>query len=370
MKTKDIVTSVFSIAIKVIVLIVAAMFIYRYATAAYDYGYRVFGEKPMTEGEGRTVSVTIGSGMGTKEIGEALYITQNDFITAKDGTIATLAEQKDKFQKKYEEMIEAVRTGAADISQADVEEARKLYERSLQEYNAYARTHVEETKKSLEERIKIATANYKQLVQRYKSGDKSVTQEMIANAKYTMETLQAEYNAMPAAAEKTGTNISKGLAKGMTADEATNRIKGAVQTVFNKINTLFNGMFQIKSPSRVMRKTGVFIGQGLALGIEDTAATVEKSSNKLSDIVKGSFSAGTFDFGRIKNTYASIGKLRSSGIAETQSRINNISNSTSKNINGGVNVTINQAKLDTDADVERMGEKLADIIIRKGMEWG
>lgn len=72
MKTKDIVTSVFSIAIKVIVLIVAAMFIYRYATAAYDYGYRVFGEKPMTEGEGRTVSVTIGSGMGTKEIGELL----------------------------------------------------------------------------------------------------------------------------------------------------------------------------------------------------------------------------------------------------------------------------------------------------------
>ena len=77
-----------------------------------------------------------------------------------------------------------------------------------------------------------------------------------------------------------------------------------------------------------------------------------------------------FDFGRIKNTYASIGKLRSNGIAETQSRVNNISNSTSKNINGGVNVTINQAKLDTDADVERMGEKLADIIIRKGMEWG
>ena len=103
---------------------------------------------------------------------------------------------------------------------------------------------------------------------------------------------------------------------------------------------------------------------------ERGGATVEKSSNKLSDIVKGSFSAGTFDFGRIKNTYASIGKLRSSGIAETQSRINNISNSTSKNINGGVNVTINQAKLDTDADVERMGEKLADIIIRKGMEWG
>ena len=175
---------------------------------------------------------------------------------------------------------------------------------------------------------------------------------------------------IPFFAKKTGTNISKGLAEGMTVDEATNRIKGAVQTVFNKINTLFNGMFQIKSPSRVMRKTGVFIGQGLALGIEDTAATVEKSSNKLSDIVKGSFSAGTFDFGRIKNTYASIGKLRSSGIAETQSRINNISNSTSKNINGGVNVTINQAKLDTDADVERMGEKLADIIIRKGMEWG
>ena len=53
-----------------------------------------------------------------------------------------------------------------------------------------------------------------------------------------------------------------------------------------------------------------------------------------------------------------------------KSLTNNINNSSSKSINGGINVTINNAKLDTDADIERFSEQLADTIIRKGMEWG
>lgn len=72
MNTKEIVMSVFSVALKVVVLVIAVMFIYKYALIAYDYGYRLFGEKPMTEGEGRTVSVTVSPQMSVKEIGQAL----------------------------------------------------------------------------------------------------------------------------------------------------------------------------------------------------------------------------------------------------------------------------------------------------------
>ena len=141
---------------------------------------------------------------------------------------------------------------------------------------------------------------------------------------------------------------------------------GIASTALNTIKKFLG----IQSPSKEAEKLGQFFGMGFVNGIEQNQAAARKAAQNLSGAAKSSLSLGAFDYSGIKSTYASIGKLKSSGIAKTQSRVNNINNSTSKSINGGVNVTINQAKLDTDADVERMGEKLADIIIRKGMEWG
>ncbi len=51
---------------------ISAMFIYKYAAMGYDYGYRIFGEKPVSSGEGRTVSVTVGPDMSVREIGQLL----------------------------------------------------------------------------------------------------------------------------------------------------------------------------------------------------------------------------------------------------------------------------------------------------------
>ena len=50
MDSREIVESVFSIAFKIVLVVVAAMFIYKYAVVAYDYGYRIFSEQPMTSG--------------------------------------------------------------------------------------------------------------------------------------------------------------------------------------------------------------------------------------------------------------------------------------------------------------------------------
>ena len=72
MSAKDIVVAVFSLAIKIVIIVIAAMFIYKYALLAYDYGYRIFSEKPMSSGEGRIVSVTIQSDMDVEEIGTLL----------------------------------------------------------------------------------------------------------------------------------------------------------------------------------------------------------------------------------------------------------------------------------------------------------
>ncbi len=72
MDSREIVESVFSVAFKIVLVVVAAMFIYKYAVIAYDYGYRIFSEQPMTSGEGRKVEVPITEDMDVKEIGQVL----------------------------------------------------------------------------------------------------------------------------------------------------------------------------------------------------------------------------------------------------------------------------------------------------------
>ena len=72
MKMKYVIGSLAELIIKVAALIFIAMFVFRTATSAYDYGFRVFAEKPVETGEGRTISVSVGAGDSAKEVGEML----------------------------------------------------------------------------------------------------------------------------------------------------------------------------------------------------------------------------------------------------------------------------------------------------------
>lgn len=73
MKARDVVISVCETILKVAIIAVIVMFIYKGALVAYDYGYRIFEEAPMSEGEGREVVITIPEGMSAKEMGELLF---------------------------------------------------------------------------------------------------------------------------------------------------------------------------------------------------------------------------------------------------------------------------------------------------------
>ena len=73
MKVRAIVLTVCETILKIAIIVVISMFIYRGALLAYDYGYRIFEEPAMTDGEGREVVITIPEGMSAKEMGELLF---------------------------------------------------------------------------------------------------------------------------------------------------------------------------------------------------------------------------------------------------------------------------------------------------------
>ena len=72
MNTKNVVLAVFSTIVKVVLVVLVLMFIYKAAVKAYDFGYAIFEDKPVAETPGRDVTISITEGKTTKEIGEIL----------------------------------------------------------------------------------------------------------------------------------------------------------------------------------------------------------------------------------------------------------------------------------------------------------
>lgn len=72
MSIKEIIGSTAELIIKVVFLVFAVTYIMRTATAAYDYGYRIFTEKPVSLGEGRIISVSVEEPVSAMEVGKML----------------------------------------------------------------------------------------------------------------------------------------------------------------------------------------------------------------------------------------------------------------------------------------------------------
>lgn len=72
MNTKKVIQAILSTIVRVAVMVAILVFIYKGAVKAYDFGYRIFEDKPVAEAPGRDVTVSITMGTSVKEIGELL----------------------------------------------------------------------------------------------------------------------------------------------------------------------------------------------------------------------------------------------------------------------------------------------------------
>ncbi len=72
MSIKEVIGSTFELIVKAAFLIFAITYIIKAATSAYEYGYRVFTEEPISQGEGRTISVSVEEPVSAKDVGKML----------------------------------------------------------------------------------------------------------------------------------------------------------------------------------------------------------------------------------------------------------------------------------------------------------
>ena len=71
-KITDLIVALCGAIIKIAVAVAIVVVLYRGALKAYDYGYRIFEEPPVSSGEGDTITVNITEDMPAKEMGQML----------------------------------------------------------------------------------------------------------------------------------------------------------------------------------------------------------------------------------------------------------------------------------------------------------
>ncbi len=72
MDIKQLIGSVIETIIKIAAVVFLVSFVYETAVKAYDYGYRVFAEEPVSVGDGRTISISVGASDSVRDIGKNL----------------------------------------------------------------------------------------------------------------------------------------------------------------------------------------------------------------------------------------------------------------------------------------------------------
>lgn len=72
MSVKYLIGAVFETALKVLVLAAVIMFVFRASVTAYDFGYRVFVDRPVSSSEGRTITIGIAEDADIMDIAKML----------------------------------------------------------------------------------------------------------------------------------------------------------------------------------------------------------------------------------------------------------------------------------------------------------
>lgn len=89
MNAKQLLGAISAMIVRIAVAAVIIIVVFKLAISAYDFGYQIFADVPVSEGEGRTVNVVVSEGQSIKEL--AKILEQKGLI--KDAKVFYIQEQ-------------------------------------------------------------------------------------------------------------------------------------------------------------------------------------------------------------------------------------------------------------------------------------
>jgi phage-related protein len=171
---------------------------------------------------------------------------------------------KNETQTKIQQLRHAARTELALL--------RFEYNNELKELTSAANAEIAKHKLEFETEVKnLRVAANKELTQ-MKTEWVSKIKELTGDTKKEFDVMKADMNAI-------GKDAVKGLLAGMKEMEGP--LKVQAQAIADAVSSTIKKALEIRSPSRVLKRLGVFVPEGLAKGMEENVGSVIEAAKQL-----------------------------------------------------------------------------------------
>ena len=206
----------------------------------------------------------------------------------------TRITESNTFAEKYKKYLKDVENAEQDYNNAN----KFLFEANLNELGKYGST----VKKSWDETVGAMTQAEKDQMSNWI--------EMLANTelyggeitdedKEIVDTIIKTYDKLPEESKKSMNDAMQGMLKG---------IKDREPSLFEKANSLANGIisrlnkaFEIKSPSRVMRRMFNYVVEGAELGMKDEEQNLFREADKIAQTTIDAFETPQLAQGKLSS---------------------------------------------------------------------
>lgn len=194
--------------------------------------------------------------------------------------------QIDKTIADYNALVEARKKGNRTVTDNMLEEAKKQYEIAYSSGVKMLQTYQSDA----QEYFGVGSEKIAQIIKGLESNEPLLQDE----AKIALRELMNNLKSDPSETAQIGYDICAGLAAGL--ESGISLIHEKAYKVADAANTQFSSYYEIASPSRLMKRQGGFITEGLAIGLEkglnSPLSAMSNMSDKLHHAFDDSFNTG------------------------------------------------------------------------------
>lgn len=195
------------------------------------------------------------------------------------------ADQINESIANYHTLVEARAHGDKTITENMLQEAEKQYKVAYDSGVKMLQAYQNDS----QEYFGVGADKIAQLIKGLESENPNLQKEAYSTLRSLMNNLKGN----PSETAQIGYDICAGLASGL--ESGISLVSDKAYKVAKAANTQFTSFYEIKSPSRLMKREGGYITKGLAIGLEDglknPLAAMSNMSEKLHHAFDGDFSS-------------------------------------------------------------------------------
>ncbi len=224
------------------------------------------------------------------EIQQTVETTLSVIGTALGVLIAVVTGDVDKLSGYLDAALGGIKTKVSNATKEQVETVKascKAMKTNISDMGRDAAQSLQNMTDSAKQSLSNLKQSAIQTMQQTVDGVKAKGAALVNAGKSVAQDMLQELRALPSQAAEIGRDFVDGIIRGIgnagaaLRRAASNLASSALDTIKDK--------FEIASPSKVMRRYGVFLGEGLAIGIDDTDNLVKNAMQRLAGGANNAF---------------------------------------------------------------------------------